>query len=109
MAEAFVTLERRDDNVALVQLDRPKANALSVEVLAQLTVVATQLQNERPGAVVLWGGRRIFAAGADIVELDGGGGAVAVAAGFARALGAVAAIPRATIAAVNGVALGGGL
>ena len=109
MAEAFVTLERRHDDVALVQLDRPKANALSVEVLAQLTDVATELRDEPPGAVVLWGGRRIFAAGADIVELDGGGGARAVGAAFARALSAVAAIPRATIAAVNGFALGGGL
>ena len=63
MAEAFVTLERRHDDVALVQLDRPKANALSVEVLAQLTDVATELRDEPPGAVVLWGGRRIFAAG----------------------------------------------
>ena len=57
---------------------------------------------------MLWGGRRIFAAGADIVEL-GDSGAGAVGASFADALGALAAIPRATIAAVNGYALGGGL
>jgi enoyl-CoA hydratase/carnithine racemase len=107
MAETFVTVERRPDNVALVRLDRPKANALSTAVLAQLHAVATDLHADPPGAVVLWGGRRIFAAGADIVEL--GSGAGAVGASFAEALGAMASVPRATIAAINGYALGGGL
>ena len=77
-------------------------------VLEQLHAAATELSEDPPGAVVLWGGRRIFAAGADIMEL-GEGGAEAVGANFARALGALAELPRATIAAVNGVALGGGL
>lgn len=108
MAEAYVTVERRPDQVALVRLDRPKANALSAEVLAQLQSTAEDLTADPPGAVVLWGGRRIFAAGADIVEL-GRAGAPAVGANFAGALGALAAVPRATIAAVNGFALGGGL
>jgi enoyl-CoA hydratase len=108
MTEAFVTVERRPDQVALVRLDRPKANALSAEVLAQLAAAAEDLTADPPGAVVLWGGRRIFAAGADIVEL-GDAGAAAVGASFASALGAWAAVPRATIAAVNGFALGGGL
>ncbi len=108
MAETFVSVERRPDNVALVRLDRPKANALSAAVLAQLRAAAEHLQENPPGAVVVWGGRRIFAAGADIVEL-GDSGAQAVGAHFADALGALASIPRATIAAVNGYALGGGL
>ena len=104
MAETFVTVERRPDNVALIRLDRPKANALSAAVLAQLHAVATGLHEDHsPGAVVLWGGRRIFAAGADIVEL-GDNGAGSVGANFAEALGALASVPRATIAAVNGYA-----
>jgi len=108
MPETFVTVERQPDNVALIRLDRPKANALSATVLGQLHDAAAALTEDPPGAAVLWGGRRIFAAGADIVELDGSG-AAEVGANFARALGALAAIPRATIAAVNGYALGGGL
>jgi enoyl-CoA hydratase/carnithine racemase len=108
MGETFVTLERHPDNVALVRLDRPKANALSGAVLEQLHAVARDLHDNPPGAVVLWGGRRIFAAGADIVEL-GDSGAGAVGASFASALGALASVPRATIAAINGYALGGGL
>ncbi len=108
MAETFVTIERRPDNVALIRLDRPKANALSNAVLAQLHAAAVTLRDDPPGAVVLWGGRRIFAAGADIVEL-GDGGAGAVGASFADALGALASLPRVTVAAINGYALGGGL
>jgi enoyl-CoA hydratase/carnithine racemase len=108
MAETFVTVEQRPDGVALIRLDRPKANALSVAVLAQLHAAATMLHDDPPGAAVLWGGRRIFAAGADIVEL-GESGAGAVGASFSDALGALASVPRATIAAMNGYALGGGL
>lgn len=106
---AFVRLERRDDGVALVRLDRPKMNALSGEVLGQLQAVAAELTAAPPGAVVVWGGPRIFAAGADISELGATDAAGAVGDNFAAALGALAAVPRATVAAVNGYALGGGL
>jgi enoyl-CoA hydratase len=109
MTDTFVTLERRPSGVGLIRLDRPKANALSGAVLGQLAAVAEELHADPPGAVVLWGGRRIFAAGADIVELDEGAGAPKVGANFADALGALASIPRVTIAAINGYALGGGL
>jgi hypothetical protein len=62
MAETFVTVERRPDNVALIRLDRPKANALSGAVLAQLHAIAGSLQNDPPGAVVLWGGEFLLPA-----------------------------------------------
>ncbi len=103
-----VTVERRPDEVALVRIDRPRANALSADVLGQLRAVVDDLAADPPGAVVVWGGPRMFAAGADIVEL-GEGGPGAVADHFHDALGALAALPRATVAAVNGYALGGGL
>ncbi|HEV2361481.1 MAG TPA: enoyl-CoA hydratase-related protein, partial [Acidimicrobiales bacterium] len=57
---------------------------------------------------VVWGGERIFAAGADISEFGGPGEAAAVTASFHEALDALAALPRATIAAIAGYALGGG-
>ena len=119
----FVNVERRDDGVAVVRLDRPKMNALSEALLAELAAVADELRASPPGAVVVWGGERIFAAGADIVEFTAAGesgergidnglvdapGARAIAQNFRRALDAVACIPRATIAAITGYALGGG-
>jgi len=113
----FVSTERRGDGVAIVRLDRPKMNALSAALLGELADAAEQLAAEPPKAVVVWGGERIFAAGADIVEFTRGGienglvdaaQARAIAQNFRRALDAVAAIPRAVIAAVTGYALGGG-
>jgi enoyl-CoA hydratase/carnithine racemase len=104
----LVHVERRDDGVALVTLDNPKVNALSGEVLRQLEAVARDLTGDPPGAVVVTGGDRIFAAGADIAEFGGPDEARAVGGGFRRALGAVAGIPRCVIAAISGFALGGG-
>jgi enoyl-CoA hydratase/carnithine racemase len=104
----FVTIDRRDDGVALVRLDRPKMNALSTELLAELAEVARQLTIDPPGAVVVWGGERIFAAGAEISEFGGPDEAREIGGRFREALDRLAAIPRATIAAINGYALGGG-
>lgn len=104
----LVQLDRRDDGVALVTLNRPKANALSAALLEELAAVAAALTEEPPGAVVVTGGPRIFAAGADIAEFGGPDEARAVAGRFRAALDGVAAIPRVVIAAVNGFALGGG-
>ena len=108
MSDTFVTVERRDDGVALIRLDRPKANALSSELLDQLYEAAQDLLANPPGAVVLWGGERIFAAGAEISEFGGPDEAREIGGKFLRTGNALAAIPRATIAAVNGYALGGG-
>ncbi|MDA0371537.1 MAG: enoyl-CoA hydratase-related protein [Actinomycetota bacterium] len=106
--EVLVGVERRSDGVAVVKLDNPKVNALSQALLARLADVASELTADPPGAVVITGGDRLFAAGADISEFGGPGEAEAIGAGFHRALDAVAAIPRFVIAAVSGFALGGG-
>ena len=106
--EPFVSVERRPDGVAVVRLDRPRANALSIALLTQLQEAVRMLHVDPPGAVVVWGGERIFAAGADISEFGGPEEAQRVGGHFRGALDALAAIPRATIAAVNGYALGGG-
>src|SRR5262245_9644202 len=104
----LVHVDRRDDGVALVSLDNPKVNALSREVWRQLEAAAEDLTADPPGADVVTGGDRIFAAGADIAEFGGPDEARAVGGGFRRALDAVAAIPRCVIAAISGFALGGG-
>jgi enoyl-CoA hydratase len=106
--DQFVSIDRRPDGVALVRLDRPKANALSHALLTQLEAAARELTEDPPGAVIVWGGERIFAAGADISEFGGPEEARAINQVFRRTLDALAAIPRAVIAAVAGYALGGG-
>ncbi len=104
----LVLLERRPDGVAVITLNNPKVNALSVGLLACLHEIARDLTNTPAGAVVLTGGDRLFAAGADISEFDGPNEARTIGAAFHGALDAVAAIPSMVIAAVSGFALGGG-
>ena len=105
----LVSVERHDDGVAVVCLENPKVNAISSEVLRQLRVVAEALTEQPPRAVVVTGGERIFAAGADITEFSGPDEARAMGGLFVDAFNAVAAIPRPTIASISGFALGGGL
>jgi enoyl-CoA hydratase len=104
----LVHVERREGGVAFVCLDNPKVNALSSELLRQLDLAFASLAEDPPGAVVVTGGDRIFAAGADITEFGGPDEARAVGANFLRTLNAVATLPRVSIAAVAGAALGGG-
>jgi enoyl-CoA hydratase/carnithine racemase len=108
VTDTFVRLERRPDGVVLVTLDRPKANALSVDLLAQLEQVADGLAADPPGAVVVYGGPRIFAAGADISGFGGPEDAERYGAQFRAAYDKLAALPRPVVAAVTGYALGGG-
>jgi enoyl-CoA hydratase/carnithine racemase len=107
MAE-LLTLERRADGVALITLAHGKVNALSTDLLDEIRTSALELTADPPGAVVITGGDRLFAAGADISQFGGPDEAVTIGAAFHEALDAVAAIPRFVIAAVSGYALGGG-
>ena len=103
----WVTVERLG-GVAVVRIDRPRANALSLAVLAELRYEIEALTADPPGAVVVWGGRRIFSAGAEVGEFAGPERAGEVSDAFAGVGAALAALPRMVIAAVNGYALGGG-
>jgi enoyl-CoA hydratase/carnithine racemase len=107
MSDDLVTLEL-DDGVAIVTLANGKVNALSSGVVRRLHEIADNLRADSPGAVVITGGERIFAAGADISEFGTADDAGPITAAIHGALDAVAAIPRMVIAAVSGYALGGG-
>ena len=104
----LVLLERRDDGVAVIRLNRGKLNPLSQALLRRLHEVVTELHDDLPGAVVVTGNDRSFAAGADISEFGDAEVARGIGATFAETFEALATFPRATIAAVNGFALGGG-
>ena len=108
MSDPVVLLDRRDDGVAVVTLNNGKVNALSGAVVAALHEIADDLTANPPGAVVVTGGDKIFAAGADISEFGGPDEARGITDSIHGALDAIAAVPRFVIAAVSGYALGGG-
>ncbi|MCL8024715.1 enoyl-CoA hydratase/isomerase family protein [Nocardioides bruguierae] len=109
MAE-FVHLEV-DEGVATIRLDRPKMNAISLAVQAELRAAAEECTDrEDVAAVVITGGEKVFAAGNDVKEMASMSYAemVSVIGPLQQAVTAVAEIPKPVVAAVNGYALGGG-
>src|SRR5215472_7431037 len=99
-------------SVATIRLDRPPMNALNASVQEGLTQAAAQVSADPTvRAVVLYGGEKLFAAGADIKEMSGTSYAQMStdAKRLQDALTAVASIAKPVIAAVTGYALGGGL
>jgi enoyl-CoA hydratase len=101
-----------DGGVATIRIDRPPANALAPPVSSELSeAAATVTGNKAVRAVVIWGGEKIFAAGADIKAMvDYGPDEVAEDVGaLEQACRDLEAIPKVTIAAIEGFALGGGL
>ena len=109
MAE-FVRLEV-SDGVATLRLDRPKMNALNVQVQEEIRAAAAEAcARDDVKAVVVWGGERVFAAGADVKEMAEMSyvDMVKRSGALQSAFTAVAQIPKPVVAAVNGYALGGG-
>jgi enoyl-CoA hydratase len=100
-----------EDGVGTIRLDRPPMNAINRDLTRELFEAAQEASiRDDVGAVVLWGGEKVFAAGADIKEMsDMTPAQVApMIAGLQDALSVVEQIPKVTIAAINGYALGGG-
>src|SRR5262245_32195569 len=107
----LVTL-RVDDGVATIRLDRPPMNAIDRRVTAELRAAATEAsERDDVGAVVLYGGEKVFAAGADVKMVAGLSPTEVkpVTASMQAAFDVVEEIPKVTIAAITGYALGGGL
>ncbi|MDQ3940346.1 MAG: enoyl-CoA hydratase-related protein [Actinomycetota bacterium] len=107
----FVNLEVSGSGVGTIRLDRPKVNALNEQVSREIRdAVEAARDNEEVRAVVVWGGERVFAAGADIKEME-----TRDAVTMYRYIGEfqdvftrLEQLPKVTIAAINGYALGGG-
>ncbi len=100
-----------DGGVATVRLDRPKLNALNAQMQQEIHAAAVEAgARDDVKAVVIYGGERSFAAGADIKEMvDLTHDDMDVrSTELQRAFSAVARIPKPVIAAVTGYALGGG-
>jgi enoyl-CoA hydratase/carnithine racemase len=106
----FVRLEV-EDGVATLRLDRPKMNAIDGALRAELRAAAVEARDrDDVRAVVLYGGERVFAAGADIKEMSTMSYADMTSWGtqLQEALTVVARLPKPVVAAVTGYALGGG-
>jgi enoyl-CoA hydratase/carnithine racemase len=109
MAE-FVRLDVAD-GVGTIVLDRPKMNALNEQVQEEIRAAATEAtERDDVKAVVIYGGERVFAAGADIKEMADMSytDMVKRSGGLQSSLTAVARIPKPVVAAITGYALGGG-
>ena len=106
----FVRLEVAD-GIGTIRLDRPKVNALNDQVTAELAEAARAAAADEIRAVIIYGGERVFAGGADI--------GVMAEAGYAEmasrskrlqdTMDLVAGLGKPVVAAITGYALGGGL
>jgi enoyl-CoA hydratase/carnithine racemase len=107
----FVSLEVKD-GVGTIRLDRPPVNALNAQVTAELAVLAKEVsERDDVRAVILYGGEKSFAGGADIKEMASRTypEIAKFGATLTGTLSAIANIPKPVIAAITGYALGGGL
>jgi enoyl-CoA hydratase/carnithine racemase len=106
----FVRLEV-DGGIGTIRLDRPKMNAINTQLRGELAEAAVEARDrEDVRAVILYGGERVFAAGADIKEMETITYAqmLAYGSGLQDAFKLVAKLPKPVVAAVTGFALGGG-
>ncbi len=106
----FVRLEV-EGGIATIRLDRPPMNALNVALQEELRAAAAEV-GARPdvSAVILYGGEKVFAAGADIKEMASMSYAdmIVRSGALQSSFTAIATIPKPVVAAVTGYALGGG-
>jgi enoyl-CoA hydratase/carnithine racemase len=107
----FVNLETAD-GIGTIRLNRPPVNALNDQLTGELAAAARLAAgSDEVRAVIIYGGEKVFAAGADINEMaEASYAAMATrATGLQEALALVAGIPKPVVAAITGYALGGGL
>jgi enoyl-CoA hydratase/carnithine racemase len=106
----FVRVEV-EGGIATIRLDRPPMNALNAQLQDELRAAAAEAGERRDvAAVILYGGEKVFAAGADIKEMAAMSYAdmIVRSAVLQSSFSAVAQIPKPVVAAVTGYALGGG-
>lgn len=112
MAGASLVGFELHEGVAVLTLQRPPMNALDTEVQSRFAALARECDQRRDvAAVVIHGGPKVFAAGADVKEMADWDLRTMVerSAALQAAFTAVAEIGKPTIAAITGYALGGGL
>ncbi len=107
----LVAVETTPQGVATIRLQRPPMNALNRQLQEELRDAAAQVAGDADvRAVVIYGGEKVFAAGADVKEFAAQDHAFMSrdANRLTSAFDALARIPKPVVAAVTGYALGGG-
>src|SRR5262245_17486664 len=100
----FVRLEVAD-GVGTIRIDRPKMNALNVQVQEEIRAAAHEAaERDDVRAVIVYGGERVFAAGADVKEMAEMSytDMVRRSGALQSSFTAVARIPKPVVAAVAG-------
>ena len=100
------------DGIGTIRLDRPPVNALNDQLTGELADAArSAASSDEVRAVIIYGGEKVFAAGADIKEMAEASCAEMAtrASGLQSAMSLVAAIGKPVVAAITGYALGGGM
>ena len=106
----FVRLEVAD-GIGTIRLDRPPVNALNDQLTAELAEAARAAAADEIRAVIIYGGQKVFAGGADINDMAEAGYAEMVSRSgrLQGAVDLVAGLGKPVVAAITGYALGGGL
>src|SRR4051794_2442143 len=110
-ADARIVRLEVEDGIGTIRLDRPPMNALNVQVQEEIRAAAHEAtERSDVSAVIVYGGEKVFAAGADIKEMATMSYAdmVARSGKLQSSFTAVATIPKPVVAAITGYALGGG-
>jgi enoyl-CoA hydratase/carnithine racemase len=106
----FVNLEVTD-NIGTIRLSRPPVNALNDQVTEELAEAARAAAADEVRAVIIYGGEKVFAGGADITVMAEAGYADMAARGtrLQASVNLLAALGKPVVAAITGYALGGGM
>jgi enoyl-CoA hydratase/carnithine racemase len=100
------------DGIGTIRLDRPPVNALNDQVTTELAAAARAADaDDDIRAVIIYGGEKVFAAGADIKDMAEASYAEMTkrAGRLQEAAGLIAGLGKPVVAAITGYALGGGM
>lgn len=99
------------DGIGTIRLDRPPVNALNDQVTAEIAAAARAASSDEVRAVIIYGGEKVFAAGADIKDMAEASypEMVSRAGRLQEAMALIAGLGKPVVAAITGYALGGGM
>jgi enoyl-CoA hydratase/carnithine racemase len=99
------------DGIGTIRLDRPPVNALNDQVTQEIAAAAREADSDEVRAVIIYGGEKVFAAGADINDMAQASypDMVKRAGRLQETMALIAGLGKPVVAAITGYALGGGM